>query len=255
MKRIGAGPELCLTGRSLGEQLAFGQQTLKLSRDGGAGVDQADVLGDHLPQHRLEKGVMGAAENQSVRAGSQQWLDIPGQQLAQLGAAQVAVFNQLHKPWTGLGDHFHIRGEAVEQRGELGALQSACGGQHPHHAGTGCGGGRLDCRLHANDGPFRIVATQVGDPGNRRRVARQHQSLGALLPKEVGHHAATLLDKCRGFFAVGNISAVGDVQQRLIGQQTLDLGQYREPTDTGVEHADRRFTHVSAHRRCSPDRA
>ncbi|MOA01694.1 hypothetical protein D3C78_1211150 [compost metagenome] len=160
---------------------------------------------------------MGTAENQSVRAGGQQWPNIPGQQLAQLGAAQVAAFNQLHQPGTGLGDHFHVRGEAVEQCGELGALQGTGGGQHPYHARAGCGGGRLDCRLHADDRPFWIVATQVGDTGHRRRVTRQHQGFGALLPKEVGHHAATVLDKFRSFFAVGNIPTVGDIQQRLIG--------------------------------------
>ncbi|MND99821.1 hypothetical protein D3C80_922130 [compost metagenome] len=255
MKRIGAGPELRFTGRPGGKQFAFGQKPLELPRDGGTGIDQADVRGDHLPEHRLEKGVMGTAENQGVRASRQQWLDITGQQLTQLGALQIAVFNQLHQPGTGLGDHFHVRGEAVEQRGELGALQGTGGGQHPDHAGAGCGGGRLDGRLHADDGPIAIVATQVGDAGHRCRVAGQHQGLGALLLKEVGHHAATLLDKCRGFLAIGNIAAIGDVHQCLVGQQTLDLGQYREPADTGVEHANRRFTHVSTHRHCNPDRA
>jgi hypothetical protein len=78
----------------------------------------------------------------------------------------------------------------------------------------------------------------IGQSGNRgagrqrrhgRGVAGHHQGLGALLAEKTGHDAATLADEFRGFLAVGNVPAIGDVQQRLIGQQTLDLGQHRQP--------------------------
>jgi hypothetical protein len=82
-----------------------------------------------------------------------------------------------------------------------------------------------------------------------------YEGLGALLLEKSGHDAATLPDELGGFLAVGNVPAVGDVQERFVGQRSPDLGQHREPADAGVEHADRRFTHASTHRRCNPDRA
>ncbi|MNO83509.1 hypothetical protein D3C76_748230 [compost metagenome] len=168
---------------------------------------------------------------------------------------QIALFDQIDQPGAGLGDHSNVGGESVEQRGELGALQGARGGQHADHAAAGRGGRRLDGRLHADDGPLRVIATQVGDPRDRRGVTGQYQGLGALALKKLGHDAATLADEFRGFLAVGNVPTVAEVQQGFVRQQTLDLGQHRKPTDAGVEHADRRFTHAWAHRRCNPDHA
>jgi len=95
---------------------------MQLSSDSGACVNQADVCRDHLFEHGFEKGVMRAAKNEGVRTGSEQRLDIPGQQLTQSLAVQVAVFDQLHKAWARLGNHPYIGGETIEQRRKLGAL-------------------------------------------------------------------------------------------------------------------------------------
>ncbi|MNW02875.1 hypothetical protein D3C71_1987280 [compost metagenome] len=67
-----------------------------------------------------------------------------------------------------------------------------------------------------------------------------------------------MTNEFRGFLAVGDMPAVGHVQQRLIGQQALDLSQYRQTTHAGIEDADRRcnlLSHCARHTRCIPGRA
>jgi hypothetical protein len=132
---------------------------------------------------------MSATEDDGVAPGLEQRRDVPLQQLAQGRAAQVAGFDQLHQPRTRLGDHPHIAGKAVQQRGELGALQRARGGEHPHPA-AGRGRSRFDGRLHANEGPMRIINTQVRHRGHRCRIAGQHEGLGALLAEKLRDHRA-----------------------------------------------------------------
>ena len=70
MLRIGTRPELRSTCRPLSEQFTLGQQTLKLPRYSGAGVDQADVIRDHLLEQRLEEGIVRAAKNDRVAPGA-----------------------------------------------------------------------------------------------------------------------------------------------------------------------------------------
>ena len=196
---------------------------------------------------------MRAAENNRVATAGQQRIDIPLQQRAQLGTVQIAAFNQLNQTGARLSDHAHIGGEAVEQGCELGTLQSASGGKHTDHAAAGSGGGRFDRRLHADNRPVGKVAAQIGNSRHGRGIAGNHQRLGALLAEKTGHHIATLTDEFRGFLAIRNVPAIGEVQQRLIGQQALNFSQYRQTADTGIEHADRRLTHAAIHRRCNPD--
>ncbi|MNN61864.1 hypothetical protein D3C81_1771240 [compost metagenome] len=66
--------------------------------------------------------------------------------------------------------------------------------------------------------------------------------------------ATALANEFRGFLAVGNVAAIGDIQQRFIRQQMVDLGQYRQAADTGIEYANRRLVrHRSRH--CRQGRA
>ena len=140
MIHIAAGPELRGFRVAVGQQVALAQQTLELAGHGGAGVDKDDTGGQHLRQERLEEGIVGATKNDSVAAGAEQRFDVTLQHLAQGWAVQVTAFNQLDQARAGLGDDPNIRGEAVQQRSELGALQGAGGSEYADHAAAGGGG-------------------------------------------------------------------------------------------------------------------
>ena len=76
MLRIATGPELRRPRGAAGQQVALVQQALQLPGHGGAGIDDGDRRRHHLAQQRLEKGVMGAAENDRVATRRQQWRDV-----------------------------------------------------------------------------------------------------------------------------------------------------------------------------------
>jgi len=92
---------------------------------------------------------------------------------------QITGFNQLHQARARLGDHLHIGGETVEQRGELGTLQSTGGGQHTDHATARGSSRRFDGGFHAHQRPIGIVLAQVGYGGDGRGIASDHERLGA----------------------------------------------------------------------------
>ncbi len=168
---------------------------------------------------------------------------------------QITRFDQFDQSRTGLGDDFYVSRETIEQRGKLCALQRAGRGQDANHATSRGRCGRFDRRFHADNRPVREITTQIGHTGHGRCVAGQHQSLGTLLAKKSCHRTATLADEFRGFLAVRNVPAIGDVKQRFVGQQALNFAEDRQAADPGIEHADRRFTHGGRHRRCNPDHA
>ena len=192
---------------------------------------------------------MGAAEDQGVAARRQQRLHVGLEQRAGRRRGQRALFDALHQPRAGLGDHLHVAGEAIQQRGEAGALQRAGGGQHAHRAAAGRRRRRLDRRLHADDRQPGVALAQFGHRRRGGGVAGQHQRLGALAEEEVGDAPAALADVFGTLLAVGHVAAVGDVQQRLGRQPRADLAEHRQAADPGIEYPDRRrATHV-AHRR------
>ena len=88
-------------------------------------------------------------------------------------------------------------------------------------------------------------ARQVGDRRHGGGVAGQDHRLGTLIAEEPGDMAQALANVVGGFFAIGHVTAVGHVQQRLIGQQALDFGEYRQAADPRIHHANRRqpFSH------------
>ncbi|MNE92075.1 hypothetical protein D3C80_1897630 [compost metagenome] len=57
------------------------------------------------------------------------------------------------------------------------------------------------------------MLTQVGYRSDGGGVAGEHHGLGALLAEKLGDQAATLTDELRRLLAIGNMPAVGDVQQ------------------------------------------
>src|SRR5690606_1635739 len=182
-------------------------------------------------------------EDQRVAALGQQRLDPAAQQSAGARAVQLAGLDLFHQPRTGLGDHPHVAGEAVQQGGELGALQGAGGGQHADHAAAGGRGRRLHRRFHADDRQLRVALAQVSHRRRGGGVAGQHQRLGALLQEKPGDLLAALANELRTLLAIGHMTAVGDVEQRLLRQPRANLVQHREAADAGVEHADRRRVH------------
>ncbi|MNH21691.1 hypothetical protein D3C79_815110 [compost metagenome] len=191
---------------------------------------------------------MGTPENQRIATCRKQGLQVTKQQLAQLQAAKVTRLDQLDQPRARLGDHAHIVGEAVEQGGELGALQGAGSGQNTDHAGTGGSSSRLHRRLHAYQRPVRIKLTQVGNCCHGSGVTGQHHRLGTLRLEKLGNAPAALADVVGGFLAIRHMPAIGHIEQRLAGQQALDLSQDRQTADPGVHHADRR--RALSHRVC-----
>ena len=158
-------------------------------------------------------------------------------------AVQIPRFDQFNQPWAGLRDHSHIAGELVEQRSETRAFQRAGSGQHTDHAGASCRSRRLDCWLHGDQGQLWIERAQLCHSRHGCGIARQHQRFGTPRKEELGDCPATLTNVLGAFLAIRHVSAVRDVEQRLVGQQCADFAQYREATHTGIENPDRRLTH------------
>ena len=57
----------------------------------------------------------------------------------------------------------------------------------------------------------------VNDPAKQRFQAAL-QGLGTLRAQMLGDHYAALANVLRAFFAIGHMAAVGNVEQRLVGQ-------------------------------------
>ena len=84
-----------------------------------------------------------------------------------------------------------------------------------------------------------VATFYFGDPSGGRGIAGHHQRLRALLDKKVRNDTAALTDVVRALFAIGDMGAVGEIEQRLMRQALPDLTQHRESAYSGVEDADR----------------
>ncbi len=221
------------------------------------GIDQRDLLGQHVGEQRFQKRIVGTTQNHGIATLRQQGLHITGQQLARGGTGQLASFDALDQARTGLGNHPHVAGETIEQRGELRALQGTGSRQDADDATACRSGGRLYRWLHADQRHLRIALAQLGDPDGGRGVAGQHQRLGSLIQQKRGDRTATLANEVGALLAVGHIATISQVQQSLPWQARANLTQHRQPTHAGVEHANRgvRSIHCAFRRPRRPGRA
>ena len=182
---------------------------------------------------------MSTAEDQRIAALFEDGRQQAFQQCPGLRPIEIAGFDALDQPRTGLGEDLYVAGEAVEQGGETRALQSSGGGEDADPTVAGGRRGRLHRRLHGHQLHLRITFAQFRRSRCRRGIAGQYQSLGALLQKEITDPLAAFADVLRALLAVGHMGVVGDVEQRFGWQARTNLTQYAEPADPGIENADR----------------
>ncbi len=172
------------------------------------------------PQHNL------------VGAALQHGLDGPAHALLGFGRRFAVALDQLDESPAGSRDDLDAlaveRGRAAEQV----AVETALGGQHPHHPAAGGQTGGLDGRLHTDNGHGSVFPAQEVDGGGRSGIAGDDHELappGDQRSDRLVSEPDNLLARPR---PVGAVLTVAQVEERFAGQRTPHLapdGQTAQP--------------------------
>ena len=95
---------------------------------------------------------------------------------------------------------------------------------------------------HADDGNVELLVEGV-ERGGGRAVAGDDERLHVVLEQHVGDLERVFQHLVARLGAVGEPAGVAEVDDALVGQQVDERAQHREPSEPGVEHADRTRGH------------
>ena len=182
---------------------------------------------------------MGAAQHERVGARSQQRLQHRAHRGVRLRRVRCAGFHQLHPAAANILQHARATAVALHQAGI--ARAAKCGGrcQHRHNFARRTFNRRLDRRLHAHKQQLGKLAAQMLQGTGGGCVASHHHQPRLMHQQKARH----LLCKGAHFRArpraVRHARLVGQVHQRLGGQQLAHSLQHTQPAQPRVKNANR----------------
>ena len=178
------------------------------------------------------KRIMGAAEDDAVGARFYQRRDGPVYELSDGGRVFLASFDRFHEPLAYGRQYPDAGGVFAAQFAEPVASQRSACGEHPDDAATGGSRGRLDGRLHPDEGNG-IGCPQPFDGYHRGRIAGQYDKFGSCAEQR----AHGIVDIAGHLFG-GLFRRRGSVPRRRSRRPTPPAGLLRRlPPDGEAAHA------------------
>src|SRR5574340_1410570 len=223
-----------LDGAGVGE-LLFGQQLRDLLGHRFGGVDQRDLVADHLAQQRFQEWVVGAAEDQGV--------DVLGQERLQIFlcgetgdfVVEPAFFYERYEQCAGLRMDARI-GRVFVDGARIGiAVDGGGGADAANFSATARGYGTgVDYVEHRHR---RQVLDHLSCH-RRHGVAGDDQQLDLLFQQELRDLGGEVGDSLDRLYAVGHARGVAEIDDVLVGQPFHQRAHNRQPADAGIEYAD-----------------
>ncbi len=131
-----------------------------------------------------------------------------------------------------------VGGKALQQRGKEFALEGGGGGDDADDPGRCVFDGRLDRRLHADEGDVGKGGPQVMEGGGGGGVAGDDDDVRSLLSQEAGDALGKGAYFCERAHAVGDVGLVGHVEGVVLGQPPGNLAPDRQAADARVKEGD-----------------
>src|SRR5205823_5821285 len=217
------------------------------------GIHQRHTRTHHAGEQRLQQRVVRAAEHQRLDAGTPQRLQVlAGDELGRR-VIEPAFFHERHEQWAGPGVHAGIR----SNRGDgplVGAARNRARG--PDHADRprpgrlhrGARTGLDDADERHGRARLQVIERLGGDgvAGDDQGLYAALQQVGEDLRRVAAHGV-------RGLRAVGHARGVAEINDRLAWEALEQGARHGEPSDAGVEHAERRRVHRLGHRKTDAD--
>ena len=235
---------------------AFGLQALRLQHPlgggghGVAGGDQANVAAEHPLEHRGDKRVVGAAQDQRVHLGVLQRRAVGARGVHDPLIEREAVLDDRGEVGCGHLRHLELAPLGLEGATVRAPLHRGRRGEHPDPAAVA--DRRRDLGLGVDHGqhldPVLAGNLESHVTARRgRRVTRHHQELRAPVEQEAGTERDPGAEPVRGLGAVGKSGGVAEIQVALLRQRHEQLVEDGEPADPRVEDGDRQGRARLAH--------
>lgn len=189
---------------SFGPQSMAVEQRCGSSGDGRCGVDDFDCGAGLVCDDLGQKRIMGAAEDDAVGARFYQRRDGPVYELSDGGRVFLASFDRFHEPLAYGRQYPDAGGVFAAQFAEPVASQRSACGEHPDDAAAGGSRGRLDGRLHPDEGNG-IGCPQPFDGYHRGRIAGQYDKFGSCAEQRAHGIVDIAGHLFGGLFAVGAV--------------------------------------------------
>jgi hypothetical protein len=187
-----------------------------------------------------------AAEDEGVGAPLDNWREVLLGALEQLIAHGDARLDELDEPRASSLGEIDLR----RRRERVDVGLAGDGGDRADHCDPAVAGGThrpADRRLdHLDDGHV-VALAGIAQHSRAGRVAGDDEHLDALVDHVVEHLEGVLADVGDRLGPIGEVRGVGDVEQRLVGQQVEHRARDRQPADAAVEHPDRRVIAQFSH--------
>ena len=182
---------------------------------------------------------MGAAQDQRVGLVFDDVLERMPQGGLGLGRLGLAPLDEVHQIGCGLGENTDGWIGLPDRMQVLAAVHGALGRDHPHPPVPGGFHGSLGARSdYADDRNIEHLARRVeGRRGGG--VAGYHDQLHVQLLEEADDVERELPDLGLVSGPVGKVGQVGEVNGGFVWELPLQLSQNGEPSNAGIEDADR----------------
>mmetsp|Transcript_42342 Transcript_42342/g.99586 ORF Transcript_42342/g.99586 Transcript_42342/m.99586 type:complete len:322 (-) Transcript_42342:397-1362(-) len=208
------------------------------TRDGGFNAQQLHPRPEGRSPQRLDQWEVRAAEQGGIDARRQQRRAVPCDQGLQFGAVEVAGLDVINHASTALHRHGMSAGVPLDQglqprTGRRRRCRQQADAPIVRRRDSG-----LDAGLGAHEQPIRPSSPQRLDGMGCRRVAGDHDQVGAALDQMLADREAPGADVLGAAVAVGSVGGVRQVAQAGGGEQRAKFAQHREAADAGIENAD-----------------